>query len=52
VPRRRAPGSAEISVLDDKQRAKIDVQELKQEQQQLKLEDDKNGNDANCGSVK
>jgi hypothetical protein len=43
--------SAEISVLEDKDRAKVDVEELKRKQQELDLEDANGGNEANCGSV-
>jgi len=45
--------SAEISVLEDKDRAKLDVQELKQAQKQLELEDMTSGSESNgnCGSV-
>jgi hypothetical protein len=43
--------SAEISVLEDKDRAKLDVEELKRKQQQLDLEDMNGGNETNCGSV-
>ncbi|HWY73815.1 MAG TPA: hypothetical protein VNW98_09240 [Burkholderiaceae bacterium] len=45
--------SAEISILEDKDRAKLDVQELKQAQKQLELDDLSSGTDSNsnCGSV-
>lgn len=48
----RAP-SAEISVLEDKDRAKVDVVELKQAQKEIEIEDQNSnqGNESNCGSV-
>ena len=49
--------SAEISPLEDLDRAKVDVQEMKLKQLQLEIEDEVGGNDSgagpnqNCGEV-
>jgi len=45
--------SAEISPLDDKDRAKVDVEENKQALKELEIEKEtgESGNDVNCGSV-
>jgi hypothetical protein len=52
---RAAPATAEISILDDGQRAKVDKQELKRKMKELQLEDDSSTGDgsanANCGTV-
>ena len=53
---RGAPASAEISILDDGQRAKVDKQELKRKMKELELEDDgsdsgSGDSNANCGSI-
>lgn len=55
---RAAPASAEISILDDGQRAKVDKEELKRKMKLLELEDQSSDSagdasvpSANCGTV-
>jgi hypothetical protein len=52
---RGAPASAEISVLDDGQRAKVDKEEIKRKMKELQVEEGSDSvpgdSNANCGTV-
>ncbi|HEX4598557.1 MAG TPA: hypothetical protein VH278_12265 [Burkholderiaceae bacterium] len=45
------PASAEVSVLEDKDRAKVDLEENKNALKQLELDKMGSQDDSNCGSV-